>query len=84
MSIFRKGEPLGSAPRRYKIKITAEDGRTFYWHKRGQIHTVEEDVATIFVANFKPGLFQVLPDGSLTSPQPGVTLPIRKVEQEPA
>jgi hypothetical protein len=47
-------------------------------------HTVEEDVANIFVANFKPELFQVQPDGSLTPPQPGVTLPIRHVTKEPA
>ena len=82
MSIFRRSEHLGSSPRRYKIKITSQDGRTFYWHKRGQLHTVEEDVADIFVANFKPELFQVLPDGSLTPPEPGRTLPIKKVEKE--
>lgn len=82
MSIFRRGEPLGSTIRRYKIKITAVDGRTFYWHKRGMLHTVEEDVATIFVANFKPELFQVRPDGSLSPPEAGVTASIAKVEKE--
>ncbi|HZN56475.1 MAG TPA: hypothetical protein VFD71_00265 [Planctomycetota bacterium] len=84
MSIFRPREPLGATPRRYRIKITAEGGKTFFWHKRGQVHTVEEDVANVFVANFKPELFQVQPDGSLTPPEPGVTLPIIKVEKEPA
>lgn len=82
MSIFRRGEPLGSTARRYKIKITTKDGRTFHWHKRGQLHTVEEDVATIFVANFKPELFQVRPDGSLSPPEPGVTAAIARVEKE--
>jgi len=83
MSVFKKGEPLGAAERRYKIRITTADGQTFYWHKRGALHTVSEDVADIFVANFKPELFQVNPDGSLTPPGPG-TLPIERVTKEPA
>lgn len=84
MSIFKKGEPLGAAPRRYKIKILTRDGRVFYWHKRGQIHVVEEDVATIFVANFRPEVFQAKEDGTLAPPEPGVTIPIERVEKEPA
>ena len=85
MGIFKKGEPLGSqaAPVRYKIRITTEDGDTLYWNKRGGIHVVDEDVARIFVANFKTELFQVLPDGSLTPPEPGRTKQIVKVEMEP-
>jgi len=94
MGIFRKGELLGAgaagagpvsvAARRFKIRITTEDGAVVYWHKRGELHLVEEDVARIFVANFKPELFQALPDGHLTPPAPGKTLPIRRVEMEPA
>lgn len=89
MGIFRRGERLGGrleeggAPRRYKIKITTLDGQIFLWHKRGALHTVEEDVANVFVANFKPELFQVRPDGSLTPPEPGATFPIRSVEKIP-
>ncbi|MEC9351727.1 MAG: hypothetical protein VYD81_00290 [Planctomycetota bacterium] len=85
MGIFKKGEVLGSGttPGRYKIRITTEDGETLYWNKRGGIHIVDEDVAQIFVANFKPELFQVLPDGSLTPPSPGRTKQIVKVEMEP-
>ena len=91
MGIFKKGETLGSgaSPGRYKILITTEDGDTLYWNKRGGIHIVDEDVARIFVANFKPELFQVLPDGSLRgsppkgSPlEPGRTRRIVKVEME--
>ena len=83
MSIFKPGVPLG-APRRYKIKITTESGQTLYWHKRGQLHTLEEDVAAIFVSSFKPDLFQVLPDGSMVSPpRPGESMAIRGVEKEP-
>ena len=86
MSIFRRGQPLSPAkpPERFKIKITTENGQVFYWHKRGQLHTVEEDVADAFVAHFKPELFQVRPNGTLTSPVPGETMPIQKVEKEPA
>ena len=85
MSVFSKGARLGEpAARRYKIKILADDGRVFYWHKRGQLHLVDEDVATIFVANFKPAVFQVKVDGTLAPPLPGETLPIRSVQMEPA
>jgi hypothetical protein len=69
--------------RRYRIRITTVDGEVLYWHKRGEVHVVDEDVARVFVASFKPELFQVLPDGSLTSPAPGRTKPIRAVEMEP-
>jgi hypothetical protein len=82
VSIFRRGEPLGAAPRRYKIKVTTEDGQLLYWRKRGEVHTLEEDVADTFVAHFKPELFGVLPDGSMTAPEPGRTLRIRGVEKE--
>jgi hypothetical protein len=90
MGIFQKGEHLPSGTtnaggaQRYKIRITTEDGGTLYWHKRGQLHVVDEDVARIFVANFKPELFQVLPDGHMTPPDPGKTLVITRVDMEPA
>ncbi len=85
MGIFKKGEVLGAGtvPGLYKIRITTEDGKTLYWNKRGGIHIVDEDVARIFVAHFKPELFEVLPDGSLTPPAPGRTKQIVKVEMEP-
>ena len=83
MGIFKKGQRLG-APGRFKIQIITEDGQTFYWHKRGELHTVEEDVADILLAKFKPELFQVLPDGRMTSPRPGESLPIKALRKEPA
>lgn len=83
MSIFKKEQPL-STPVRFKIKIITEDGQILYWHKNGELHTVEEDVAEIFVAKFNRELFQVLPDGSMTSPRPGESLPIKTVVKEPA
>ena len=83
MGIFKKGQRLG-APGRFKIQIITEDGQTFYWHKRGELHTVEEDVADILLAKFNPELFQVLPDGSMTSPRPGESLRIKALRKEPA
>ena len=89
MGIFKKGQRLG-APGRFKILIITEDGQTFYWHKHGELHTVEEDVADILLAKFKPELFQVLPDGSMTPSQsaqedgPGESLPIKALRKEPA
>lgn len=91
MGIFRKGETLGSArgesrltdEPRYKIRITTDDGRELFWHKRGRLHVVDEDVARAFVANFKPELFQVTEEGSFEPPAPGRTTPVVKVEMEP-
>ena len=51
------------AARRYKIKITTTEGLVVYWVKRGQVHTLDEDLAKIWVANFKPAIFQVTRDG---------------------
>ena len=83
MGIFPQGKPLASAAgRRYKIKLTTEDGRVLYWRKRGEIHLLEEDVADIFVARFQPELFQVRSDGTLTPPVPGETILVAKVEKE--
>lgn len=86
LSIFRRHESLSehASARRYKIRIVSESGEVFYWHKRGALHTVEEDVARVFVSHFQPELFGVLPDGSLTPPSPGKTQPIREVSMEPA
>ena len=73
-----------TAPARFKIRLTTTDGDVLYWHKRGRVHTVEADVARIFVANFRPELFEVRPDGTLTPPEPGATKPISRVDMEPA
>ena len=67
---------------RYRIKITTADGGVVYWHKNEQLHLVEEDVARIFVERFKPQLFEVLPDGRFSSPIPGATKRVTKLEME--
>ena len=83
MAIFRKRQPL-SAPGRFKIKILTEDGQALYWHKNGKLHTVEEDVADILLAKFNRELFEVLPDGSMTSPRPGESFRIKTLMKERA
>jgi hypothetical protein len=76
--LFRRSQESA----RYRIKITTEDGTVVYWHKNDQVHVVEEDVATIFVQRFKPQLFEVLPNGSFSSPIAGTTMRVRKLEME--
>ncbi len=90
MGIFQRGDRLragttaAGTARRFKIRVTTVDGETLYWHKRGRLHIVDEDVARLFVENFKPELFQVLPDGHMTPPVPGKTAAIARVEMEPS
>ncbi|MEM7235204.1 MAG: hypothetical protein AAF517_23700 [Planctomycetota bacterium] len=79
MSVFRRGQRLGTT-QRYKILIVVDDGETLFWHKKNELHVVDEDVARIFVQSFKPELFQVTADGSLQPPEDGVTRPIVRVE----
>ena len=33
--------------------------------KGGQVHTLDERLGPLWVANFKPAMFQLLPDGNL-------------------
>ena len=79
--LFGRDAEATAARRRFKIRITTTDGRVLFWHKRGALHTVEEDVADAFVAHFKTELFQANDDGSLSSPVPGQTRPIARVER---
>jgi hypothetical protein len=46
--------------------ITA-DGTRLLWHKGGRPHTLDERLGPLWVQNFKPAIFQVLPDGQLVS-----------------
>ena len=87
MGIFKKGETLmqrGQEGIRYRIRIKTVDGQELFWHKRGQLHLVEEDVARAFVENFKPDVFEVLPDGSFTPPVEGRTTRVAQLTMEPA
>jgi hypothetical protein len=50
---------------RLRILLTAADGRVVPWRKQERIHTLPAELAHTWVANFKPGLFQMLPDGAI-------------------
>ena len=50
---------------RFHIRLTTVDGRILHWRKAGQIHTLDERLAPVWIANFKPTVFQVLADGQL-------------------
>ena len=92
MGIFRRASRLESsrdasvttnASQRFRIKVTTADGRELYWHKQGQIHTVEEDVADTFIARLNRDAFEILPDGHMTPPVAGESLRIAGLEKEP-
>ncbi len=60
--------PTGAPPSpRWNILITAADGTQLRWRKAGAVHTLSPDLGPIWVANFKPALFQVAPDGTLVA-----------------
>lgn len=50
---------------RWRIRIHAADGTSHWWVKAGRIHSLSPDLGPVWVANFKPELFQVLSDGQL-------------------
>ena len=50
---------------RYRIRITPVTGAPRWWLKGGKIHTLPEELATVWPANFKPAIFQVLEDGAI-------------------
>ncbi len=88
MGIFRPREPLAppgpSDPGRFRIRVVTEDGRVLYWHKRGRVHTLEEDVADTFIEKLNRDAFHILPNGTMTPPLPGRSLRIRSLSKEPA
>jgi hypothetical protein len=83
LGIFKRRAALsqGKIGQLYRIRITTADGKTLYWHKRGRLHVVEEDVAHAFLQRFNPALFQVTAAGSFESPGPG-THRVAKLDME--
>lgn len=63
---------MDTAPRWY-VKITTSGGGTLYWHRAGGRHTLSQALGAHWVANFKPALFQVTPEGAIIprDSQPG-------------
>jgi len=52
---------------RWHVAIITSDGRRLRWHKQGRAHTLPAELGPVWVANFKPALFQVMPDGALVA-----------------
>ena len=49
----------------YRIRITTTTGLVLWWHKGGRIHTLPPELSTLWPANFKPAIFQVMMDGAI-------------------
>ncbi len=63
-----------------RIRLTLVDGRTVWWHKGGQIHTLPPELAPIWVTHFKPAIFQAMPDGGIVPRGAPGAVDIAKVE----
>ncbi len=50
---------------RFRIRITTVSGDIRWWHKGGRLHTLPPELATVWPANFKPAIFQVMADGAI-------------------
>jgi len=78
---------MSSAPSagRWYVAISTSDGRRLRWHKQGRAHALPAELGPVWIANFKPALFQVMPDGALVARGADAQASdIVKVELEPA
>jgi hypothetical protein len=50
---------------RWRIRITTVTGAEVLWRKGGVVHSLAPELGTMWVTNFKPALFQVMPDGAI-------------------
>jgi hypothetical protein len=55
---------MDEAPR-WHVLITTADGRRLFWHRAGARHTLAAALGPLWVANFKPALFQVTAEGAI-------------------
>ncbi len=69
--------------RYYKIKITAANGQTCFWHKGGKVHLLPEELVETWVTKFKPDLFEITPSGEMVGAGrgTGASFKIVKVEK---
>ncbi|QQR81289.1 MAG: hypothetical protein IPJ69_03905 [Deltaproteobacteria bacterium] len=49
----------------YKIKVTADNGQFYWWHKGGKVHLLPEELVDTWVAKFKPEFFDIMPSGEM-------------------
>lgn len=69
---------------RWHIRIHAVDGTVCWWVKAGRIHSLSPDLGPVWVANFRPEVFQVLPDGQLVPRGTPGAVDVQRVELVPA
>lgn len=50
---------------RVSIRLHLTNGQAVLWHKGGRVHDLSPELVPVWVANFKPALFQALPDGHI-------------------
>jgi len=50
---------------RWRVVITTINGDEVRWRKSGAMHTLSPELGQLWVGNFKPALFQVMPDGHI-------------------
>ena len=50
---------------RWRVVITTINGASVRWRKAGAVHTLSPELGQMWVQNFKPALFQVMPDGHI-------------------
>ena len=48
----------------WHVRVTSASGAQVLWHKAGKPHVLRFELGQTWVSNFKPAVFQVLPDGS--------------------
>lgn len=68
----------------YQIQVTTQDGQTLLWHKHGQPHALPEELAEIWVNNFKPDIFLINSKGEMVGrgrPEADGAFEIVKVEK---
>ena len=70
---------------RWYVRVTTVDGDQVYWHKAGRRHSLSPELGPVWVREFKPAVFQVLPDGRFvprgSDPR---AVDVARVELEPA
>ena len=69
---------------RQAIVITTADGLELRWRKGGKPHSLTAELAPVWVANFKPALFQVAADGQIVPRGTAGAVDIAAVRAEPA
>lgn len=50
---------------KYHVQVTTKDGQSLLWHKHGQPHALPEELADIWVQNFKPDVFLINAKGEM-------------------